>query len=149
MSVVRTFFPEVRLKRLMSEPGGIRASEALRRAEAGLESIRDVCLAALDLKIEALAALPDQLDSLEAAYRLANEIFAEAGTFDLNELSAAAYNLCQALAPRMPAGPFPPEVVRVHVQSMRALRTPGAATNQALRSAILMELQKLAQKAAC
>lgn len=148
MTQVRMFHPEVRLKRLLAEPGGIKASEALARADQGIEDIRHACLVAIDRKIEEIAVLcaaPDDR-SLDRGYVLANEIFAEAGVFGLSELSDAALNLCQLLAARDPDHTVPIEALSVHVQSMRALRTPAAEGSQALRASILHGLRKLNSK---
>jgi len=144
MSPVCKFYPEVRLKKIVAEAGGLTAADAIDRAQRSLEEIRDDCLAAVDKKIDAIAALAttEVNASLERVYQLANEIFAEAGTFGLNELSAVAHNLCNVVsAPpgRRPLG----EVVRVHTDAMRALRAPAMASDQALRGAVLTELRNL------
>jgi hypothetical protein len=148
MSLLRTFHPDIRLKRVLSEPGGIKISEALTCAEAGVESVRAQSLSAVDDKIEEIGvhAATSSDESLERCYVLANEIFAEAGIFGLSELSAAALNLCQLLSARDRERAFPTGALRVHVESMRALRSPAVAENQALRETVLSELRNLAAK---
>lgn len=147
MSVVRKFQPDVRLKTLLSEPGGVSMAQAIERATAGLDSIREECLVATDGKIESLAALAASNDPSRAdkMYRLSNEIFAEAGGFGLGELSAAAHSLCSLLSINE-AGPPPQAAIAVHVEAMRALRRPELAGDQAARSAVLAGLRGLAAR---
>lgn len=142
---VRYFHPEVRLKKLLAEAGGVRAGVALERAAAGLQSIREDCLAAVDGKIGRLTELiaSEEQDRFAMSYPLANEIFAEAGAFELHELSAVALSLCALLAAPDVAR-IPIKAITVHVDAMRALRKPEIAGSAALRKAVLGELQALA-----
>ena len=149
MSVVRKFHPEVRLKRLLAASGGIRPQDALARAEQGLEDIRAHCLDAIDAKIEKIMNLAKDGEPgyLRQCYNVANEVFAEAGAFQLDELSAAAHSLCS-----LTSGPecdnIPVKAIIVHVDAMRALRTPAMASNRDLRRAVLAELRGLASRIA-
>lgn len=147
MTLVRKFHPEVRLKKIVAEAGGMRAADAIDRAHHSLEEIRSDCLAAVDGKVEAIAALARSSDgaSLERCYQLANEIFAEAGAFGLKDQSAAALNLCNALSTSAGARRLA-DILRVHVEAMRALRMPAVAGDEALRAAVLAELRKLTAK---
>ena len=130
MTVVRKFHPEVRLKQLLQEAGGVTAHTALERAEGNLDAIREQSLSAVDAKIEALSAMARTAQQPGPdIYKLANEIFAEAGAFGLVELSAAAHSLCSLMAaaesrsapraairgnraPPPPLRPNPPRVAR-------------------------------------
>ena len=100
MSVVRRFRPENRLAKLLEMPGGVSIGSALNNASIALESIRESCMQALDQKLVVLANMasrPANAGRDEAMYLLANEIFNESGSFNLSELSAAAYSLCTLL----------------------------------------------------
>lgn len=149
MTNVRRFHPEVRLKKLLAEPGGMTAGEAIERADAKLEEIRGDCLSAVDDKLTELSALvkSDQPERGARMYRCANEIFAEAGTFGLAELSAAAHSLCSLLA-RTEDTKVPEASVKVHIDAMRALRNPDVAGNKAARAAVLSGLRGLALRVA-
>lgn len=149
MTSVRKFYPEVRLKKLLSEAGGMTAGEAMERADAKLEEIRDDCLSAVDTKLTELSTLvrSEQVGRGARMYRCANEIFAEAGTFGLVELSAAAHSLCSLLA-RAEEAKLPEASVQVHIDAMRALRNPDVAGNKVARAAVLSGLRGLAQRAA-
>lgn len=146
-AVVRQFQPDVRLKRLLAAPGGIRAEDALTRARAKLDEIKDSCLAGVDSKIERISeiAASGSADALEGCYALSNEIFAESGAFGLSELSAAAHSLCSLLSvpdrTKVPAA-----ALKVYVDAMRALRSPQVVNSAPLRQAVLSELQILVQR---
>lgn len=145
MTVVRRFTPEVRLKTLLAEPGGLKVGQALQRAEEGIESIRGDCLTAIDRKIEEISqsALTDANDA--RIYTLANEVFAEAGVFKLDEISAVAHSLCELLSVG-DSDKLPREAIRVHCDAMRALRSPAIAANKQMRDLVLGELRGLSQR---
>ncbi len=144
MSVVRKFMPEVRLKSLLGEPGGLTAQAALGRAADNLESIRETCLAAIDAKIELLthAASVQSAENMKRIYRISNEVFAEAGAFELDELSAIAHSLCSLVVAAEHAK-VPHAAIAVHVDAMRALRHAQVAPNKAARGAVLAGLRGL------
>lgn len=141
---MRKFYPEVRLRRLLKESGGSRREDMIDRAAERLEEIRAKCLTAIDAKVERVSglALSTSDEGIELCYDLSNEIFAEAGTFDLTELSAAAHSLCSLLS----AGNAPAGAIRVHVDAMRALRRPEIAGNKHMRAAVLAELRGLVDR---
>jgi hypothetical protein len=143
MTRPRFFFPEVRLKRLLAEPGGVSASEALNRAEEAIESVRASCLVAIDAKIAAIATYVEGSPELtRRCYVLANEIYAEAGALGLSELSNVSHNLCELLSLGATSG-VPRPTVMVHADAMRALRSPAISANQQLRAAVVAELHHL------
>lgn len=142
MTVVRKFYPEVRLKKLLAEAGGMTADRALKQADAGLESIREDCMRGLDIKIEeaSIEAMLGEEADYAFIYQRSNEIFGEAGALGLKELSEAALSLCSLLG----SGPRPAGVSRavdVHVAAMRALRRPELAGRLAERQAVLQGLR--------
>lgn len=145
MSVVRRFRPENRLAKLLETPGGVSVGQALSNASTALESIRESCMQALDQKLIVLtnmAARPENASRDEAMYLIANEIFSESGSFGLSELSAAAYSLC-TLLDSGDRTPTRAATIRVHIDSMRALRHPDLAGDQSARAAVLEGLRDL------
>lgn len=142
MTVVRRFYPEVRLVKMLTAPGGIKAEDAIAKATLAVESIREESMVALDAKLTQLA---DGAGDLDACYVLSNEIFAEAGVFGLDELSEVALRLCKLLMSSQAAS-LPPDAIKVHVDSMRLLRSPLAADSPAMRKAVLKELRKISAK---
>lgn len=149
MTAVRRFFPEVRLKKMLAEPGGVRAAEALASAEQNLDDIKADALVAVDAKIAQLEALVSDGGeaAIERSYYLANEIFAEAGAFKLAEVSEAAHSLCTLIAAADTA-PVPKSAFMVHVTTLRALRSKEVSASEALRAAVLAELRALTAKIA-
>lgn len=142
----RVFDPRPNLKRLMAAPGGLSLETALRRAEAGLESVRGAVLSGLDAKIAQITefSLSDVPDRADRMYHLANEIFSEAGAFDLVELSAAAHSFCALLC--VSEGSRAPAAIRVHVDALRALRSPEVEANPAQRAAVLQGLRAVSER---
>jgi|CXWL01.1.fsa_nt_gi hypothetical protein len=149
MTVVRKFAPDVRLKKLLVEPGGMSAAQALDRASGNLESIREACETAIDAKIEHLMELvrSQEAGRFDAIYRVSNEVFAESGAFGLAELSVAAHSLCSLLG----AGDqtkVPTAAIVVHIDSMRLLRKPDLAGDAAARGAVLAGLRNMTKRLA-
>ncbi len=149
MTVVRKFTPDVRLKQVLNEPGGMTVSSALGRASDNMDSIRDACLTAVDAKIDTLMAFARSQDSDRHAklYRTANEIFGESGAFGLAELSLAAHSLCSLLAAAEQTR-VPDQAIVVHIDAMRALRRPEVAGDKTARGAVLAGLRGLTAKLA-
>ncbi len=149
MTVVRRFYPDVRLKQLLAEPGGISVGEAIERANRCVESIRGDCLAAVDRKLSSIMALSHAGpgEAGEDIYRLANEIYSEAGVFGLTELSRAAHSLCQLMS-SVDEGAWPKEAIAVHINAMRALRRPDVAGDDQARSAVLKGLRSVVNRMA-
>lgn len=147
MTRVRKFFPDTRLRRMLNAPGGIRVSQALQQAQQEIAAIRDQYLPALDAKIDAIGTCAEsgEEDQIRRCYKLANEIFAEAGAFGLNDLSAVCYNLCDLLNQETRAA-VSQNIIKVHVDAMRALRTPQGEQAE-LRAAILDGLHRMRAQA--
>lgn len=143
MTQVKHFFPKVRLRTLLLEPGGMKRSDMLERAAMCMEEVRGSCLKAIDDKVEEVLRLSRSPSdhALARCYDLSNEIFAEAGAFGLGEVSSAAHSLCCLLGEECNRAPA--AAIRVHVDAMRALRRPEIASNKRLRTAVLLELRGL------
>ncbi|ANP45670.1 hypothetical protein [Candidatus Viadribacter manganicus] len=147
MSVVRRFYPEVSLRDLIGEPGGIKIGAALEQASANIEMMRDDGMAAIDAKIAKLQSLTanDNLDDLASCYPISDEIFAEAGAFGLTEVSRVAHSLCSLLSAESLLL-VPRQAVRVHLEAMVALRSAAISNSPALRTAVLAELTRLSAR---
>lgn len=148
MTVVRKFVPDVRLKKILTEPGGVSAAQALERASGNLESIREACETAIDVKIEHLMELvrSQEAGRFDTIYRVSNEVFAESGAFGLAELSVAAHSLCSLLAGDQ--SKVPTAAIIVHIDSMRLLRKPDLAGDAAARGAVLAGLRNMTKRLA-
>ena len=96
MSTVRTTFPENRFAKLARQPGGLSLTEALSRAQANLDSIRDESAAYVDARLgEIDAALGGdgsrvEDEALRRAYGLANDVVGVAGACAIGHGSSNA-----------------------------------------------------------
>lgn len=157
-----SFQPENRLANALRKPGGVTLGEALARAERRLETVRDDCVAALDGKIEALAAIAAARDAAQAAsaYAHASDIFSLSGTFGLKEFSEAAHSLCRLLdtcrekdgwssaaARGREADSLMWQSVGVHIDALRTLRRPELSRDVAARAAVVEGLRRIAARA--
>ena len=130
MTKARVFKVENRLAKLVGEPGGRTLIDALRSAEARVETVRERCLDSLGPKIERLQALAKsgregcETDAA-GVYAIANEIFALAGLFDQPMLAEAALSLCELMANGDEGAPPNWPAVDVHVDAIRLLRVAG------------------------
>jgi hypothetical protein len=132
MSEVHYYRPKMKLAKMLREPGGKTVAEAVKDANAGLESLSVQCLDEVDAfigRIEAtFAALPADFDAeaLHGLYLAANGLIGLPGIVGLSELETAAYSLADLTDRMIAAGRFEREAVRVHVQALRLLRRPDA-----------------------
>jgi hypothetical protein len=148
MTTARVFKVENRLAKLVGEPGGRTLIEALRSAEARVETVRERCLDSLGPKIERLQALArsgreGRETDAAGVDTIANEIFALAGLFGQTMLAQAALSLCELLANGPDEGPFNWPAVDVHVDAIRLLRAAGDDLSLA---GVVDELRKLSAR---
>jgi hypothetical protein len=150
--VVRTHRPANRLAAVVETRGGVTLSEAIERAEQGLEAMREDCMAVLDAKIAqieactAAAAFSSKAGEIRKVYALANEILNEAGTFGLTELSIAGRSLCDLTVARRGDEALDVRAIRVHVEALKSLRRPEAHGDPKVRAAVLEGLRKVTAK---
>ncbi len=136
------------LAKLVEAPGGMKAGAALDAAEANLEAIQSECLDALDAQIGQLDricadATADMADETKGeVYALANDVHSVAGTFNLTELSEAAYSLCELVDNLRSTGRWNKAAVDVHVSSFHLLRHPDAAD----RSSVVRGLRRVTEQ---
>jgi hypothetical protein len=145
---VRKFLPENKLARVMDDPNGLMFGHAVQRAAANIEGVRDLHLAALEKKLDALglqaAAAAGSRDPEHVAelYRIAREIFSDAGGLRLSDISRAAHSLCELLAvaqtrKQLWAG------IAVHVDAIAVLRRSGNSAGS--RESILAGLETISR----
>ena len=144
---VRLFKPELRLAKLVNEPGGRTLTAAIAEAERRVESVREEATVEIDASIARMAEALRSGAWLEkdTLYPLADWIFGMAGTLKLTELSQAAYSLCALLS--RPAIPPTEREIDLHISTLRALRRPELAGDAAARKNVLDGLRKLAAPA--
>jgi hypothetical protein len=148
VSVVKWIRKKPRLATLVDQPGGVTVGAALTKAAALMEPLRAACLAELERHIlsleEAVGATAEEnrLVALEDVYRRATNILDAAGPFDLEDLCAAAYSLCELADRCRETATVDWRAVAVHVRALRLLRQLPAEA-KAERAEVLDGLHKV------
>ena len=158
MNGLRKIHTPPRLAKLMAEKGGMHVSEALKRADAALEALREPSLLTIDdliARMEALLAHSgDQGLQTAALYRLSAGVIDMSGAESTRAVWVAAHSLCELIdeagvdeAGVGDAGAAPPAIlaaVRVHVASIKLLHR--AAPDPAVQTPILRGLARVLAK---
>ncbi|ASD25572.1 chemotaxis protein CheE [Brevundimonas diminuta] len=116
-----------RLSTLVDQPGGVSVGVALNQARANLAGLEARSREIIQEQVTALAALPAPIGidetALDQAYSHASAVIDAAGPFELNDLCAAAANLCDLIDAAPEGRAFDWRVVTVHAQALRLLLT--------------------------
>lgn len=149
MSQPRIFAVENQLAKVVKPQGGKTVAEHVKAAEVRIEGVRDVTLASLVGKAEAMAALAaagrkaNDTKALDGIYDISNAIFGLAGSFGLKALAEAAFSLCD-LADNFRGGdPANWPAIDVHVDGIRLLATLGDKAGEAGADSILEGLRRV------
>lgn len=146
---VRKFRPPNRLASMIKDKGGILAKDAVAAAEAGVETLRESSMAALDEALGEIEgrfgrAAPDRArESAEALYLLASRVIdvslfvADAG------IDKAAMSLCGLADSCAAAGAWRWDAVDVHLNALKLLRAHGAELPVEQRDAMLQGLYQV------
>jgi hypothetical protein len=145
MSGPRFVTPELRLTKLIEEPGGLTVAEALANAAANLESIRPSCLAEMTALLEKAEAQFGQMGEAPDATAVADLYSLVVGGIGGGEVSGtpgvdeALKSLSDLIDALRAGGAFDRAAIAVHLQAWRLLTitTPG----EAARSEILNGLR--------
>ncbi len=152
MSKIRYFFRDNPLTRMIRSSGGVRLDEAVARAEANLETIRQDCIAAIDTDIARLERLLDKVVQrpettvLVDAYQRSNAVAGVAGSCGMAELGEAAFSLCDLLDRLRTAGGWNADAVAVHLNTIRLLRVMAGKGGGAAERAVLEGLHAVATR---
>jgi len=152
MSGVRKFKVKSRLSTLALGSGGITAREALKRADAAIESVRGDCLVMIDERIAEIerrfaSTVPGRAsDRFEDLYDLSSGIIDVALGLPESGIDHAARALCDLVDLSLERGVRDWEAVDVHIVTLRLLRGSGQAFSQAQRDAVLGGLKKVMLK---
>ena len=152
MTDARVFKIENRLAKVVSLPGGKTVAEALRGADARIESVRDDCLASLADKgarlqrLAELAKAGSPEEAIAGIYSVANDVFSIAGAFQMTELAEAAYGLCDLADDSRPAETINWPAIGVHIDGVRLLATVDGSQDPTTRAAIADGLRAVAAR---
>ena len=115
-----------RLSSMINAPGGLSVGVAMAQATANLEKLKPQGMEMVTAQIAELAALPAPTgpdEHLKArAYGLSAGILDAAGPFQMDDLCAAASNLCDLLDAAPEGEVFDWRIVSVHVQAMQLMQ---------------------------
>jgi hypothetical protein len=146
---VRKFRPPNRLASMIKERGGILAQDAIIAAEAGVESLREASLAALDETLAEIerrfgkAAEGRDSEPFDALYLLGSRII-DVGQFVSDSgVDKAAVSLCTLADSLAEAGVWRWDAVDVHLNAFKLLRAMGAQLPAAQREAMLEGLYQV------
>jgi hypothetical protein len=148
MSEVKKSRMKPRLGQLMAEKGGMYVAEALKRADATLEILREPSLTGIDGYIAALDGLVesdlDDATRISALYRRAGDVVSLSGAERNTSVELAARSLCdllddaEILTPSLLAG------VKVHLASIKLLHR--ATADPSVHEPVLAGLAALVEK---
>jgi hypothetical protein len=152
VSKVRKFKVKSRLATLAFQSGGISANQALKQADAGLESLRGPGLAAIDAAIAEIgarygpAAANRASEPLEDLYRLSCNVIDMAMFVPGSGLEDAARSFCSLVDLSNELDIPAWDAIDVHIETLRLLRTAGAAMSGPQRQSILAGLIQVTRK---
>lgn len=149
MSNARIFAVDNQLAKVVRKPGGKTVEEYVKAAETRIEATRDVTLASLIAKADAMAAVAaagkagSDPKAFDGIYDISNAIFGLAGTFGLKALAEASFSLCD-LADGFRGGETVNwAAIDVHVDGIRLLATLGDKAEAAGAETILDGLRRV------
>lgn len=146
---VRKFRPPNRLSALIRDKGGILAKDAVAAAEAGVETLREASMAALDEALGEIErrfgkAAPDRAtESFEALYLLASKVIDVSMFVTDAGVDKAAMSLCGLADSCGTVGSWRWDAVDVHLNALKLLRAMGAQLPAEQRDAMLLGLYQV------
>ena len=148
MSEVKKSRMKPRLGQLMAEKGGMYVAEALKRADATMEALREPSLNGIDEYITALdnlliASIDDSL-RIEKLYARAGDIVSLSGAERSEAVQIAARSLCDLLDEADSLTPTVTAGTKVHIASIKLLHR--APDDAALHGPILQGLASVLEK---
>lgn len=161
MTVITHARRQSRLSKMIDKAGGVSVGVALTRARENLAVLRPKALEEVSRHIDELASVPapvearEAIERLERAYRAANGVIDAAHAFDLDDICAVAFSLCEVVdrvAAALEAGgkDIDWRVIQVHAQSLRLLmslpETARVERDQVRAQLADMVARKLAQE---
>ncbi|PHY13623.1 hypothetical protein CSW58_04530 [Caulobacter sp. B11] len=147
MSEVKKFRMRPRLAQLVKQSGGMYVTDALKRADAALEVMREPLLTSIDdylVKFDTLLEAPDAPDLIDTLYRCSADVISLSGAEQTDAVQTAARSLCDlvgeagAVTPALLAG------IKVHVASIKLLHR--ATLDPATQAPILAGLARVLEK---
>lgn len=154
MSGVKIVRVPNKLTQLVKRGAGIAVGEAVKRADAALESLEDASLAIIDEELAAIDLLygagnPDRASlSLDQLYEHASRIIDAGGGLPGSGVEEAARAICELVARSRASKIRDCDAVDVHVATLKVLRAQGQKLSSAQRKTVLQGLSDVTDKRA-
>jgi predicted butyrate kinase (DUF1464 family) len=140
------------VNRLASRAGsrGVTKTDAVAKASANVETLRDVNMNCIDENLEKLRNLLLSTKkyseaSVQELYDASNSIFGTSALFGLDALGRGAYSLCELLSQFEAAQVWSAPAVKIHLDSMGVLRKLNGIDDAAKATEIVKSLFNLVQ----
>ena len=152
MSKPRTIKFETRLSKEGFKAGGISVDDALKRADASLETLRGPCEAAIDAALVQIetrfgaSAADRDTRGFEELHRLSANIIDAAIFARDSGVDKAARALCQLTGLCQARDAWDWLAVDLHVNALRLLRTAGSSLGRGEREAVVEGLKQVTRK---
>jgi hypothetical protein len=152
VTTVRKLRLKSRLSTLIRRPGGMTAFQAAKKAEAGLDGLRPMCLAALDETLAEVYAkfgsqAPDRANAeMSELYMAGLKIIDCSIGLPHTDIDAAARALCALADLCEEAGVRDWVAVDVHIEVLRLLRATGWNLTQEQRAEMIESLSAVTRK---
>lgn len=148
MTQVKKSRMKPRLGQLMSQKGGMYVAEALKRADATLETLREPSLNGIDDYLNAMDAVlvsgRDEATVIERLYAKAGDIVSLSGAERNEAVEIAARSLCDLLDEATGLTPSIVAGIKVYIASIKLLHR--APDNPDLQQPILQGLAAVLEK---
>lgn len=151
MSAVKIFTPPVRLAKLLRTPGGLPVADAVRRAGAGLESLKDECAAELQASLDRAEACAARAkggyDPAVAAelYEIVSKPIGVGSVCGLEAADTVLISLADLVDYLKGQERWDVEAIAVHLGAFRLLLRADV-TDKAGAEAVLAGLRKVTQR---
>lgn len=152
MSEARKFKVETRLAMHAFRPGGMTVADALRRADAALEVMRNPCIETIDASIAEIeqrygpAAVGREEQSFADLYSLSSKIIDASVFLPGTDIDKAARALCQLTALCQAQDAWDWIALDLHIDALKMLRANGAALSEQMRSDVITGLNQVTLK---
>ena len=143
-------FPKLRIADLVARGGGIAQDHAIAKAMAGMETLRETCMEAIEsaiLSMETALYKPGHktltTGEMAEVLKLGDRIVNLAGTFGCLRLEIAAKSLCDVASGLIGLKLYDAPPILVHVQALRLLSPRNTEISDEASDLVLAELARV------
>jgi hypothetical protein len=127
---------------------GLDSAQAVQRADANVQTLRQDGLADIDRRLETMSATfaglsEDPRAAADALYEASDAVAATAAVFGLPDLGRGAVLLCEYLSRGDPGAPVNIGAAKIFLDGLKVLRTADVAGSSAEAALVLQNLEVL------